>query len=227
MEKTIEKVAAAYALSAHDDVHANGRTYVNDRFSSVEEFVQFEFDGDASDEADKLAARFGVSREEARQALEAAIADVDLGYVNAAWREEWLDTTASEMAGRDAEEWVSACYDEEGFDPSNAAYCEDETYQPELRAALAEAGFLSELTPADAALYEDTFQARVNVLVAQRDREAVEAAVGSMASEHVERLYALMFEEVGDEAPGAGKRLNEFVLAGIFHEVIEAALEAR
>lgn len=227
MEETIEKAAAAYAASAHDSMHADGKAYISERFASVEEFVAFEMEGDSSDEASRLANRFGVSLDEARQSLEEALADVDLGYLNAAWRDDWITNAVSAMAKSDAEQWVSACYDEEGFDPANASYCECETYQPGLRKALAEAGFRQDITPADASDYENAFQARVDDLVAQRDREAIEAAVGTTVSEHLDRLYELMTETVEDDAPGARKRLNVLALNGIFHEVIEAALEAR
>lgn len=187
---TLLSDAAAYASQAHSDMHNDGAAYVVAPFASVQEYVEFEFNGDASSEASDLARKHGVSSTEARSALAAALADVDLGHLN----EAWADIHVQTMAERDAETFVDAFWDDvDSWQMTGAddwACCDGQ-----FESGMIDAGF----TPTRERLgaYCDALIARVGEIVTERD----EAAAPD--------LVAVAMEEFRDELADA---LNNAIL---------------
>ena len=90
MSRTIETAAAEYAKAAIAEIIANPSAYgVDEKWESVREYIDFEFNGDASDEAKRLGREFGLPYKEAAEALEAAFrAKASLSELNEPFGED-------------------------------------------------------------------------------------------------------------------------------------------
>jgi len=71
--RTLETAATEYARTAVAEIIQDPQAYgIRRRWESLDEYIEFEFNGDAGDEASRLAREFGVPYKEAADTLKTA-----------------------------------------------------------------------------------------------------------------------------------------------------------
>lgn len=88
-EQSLCDRCADYVATAVNQITEDPSAYgVNAPFESVEDFIDFEFEGDAFDEARRIAVKFRITRNEACEALTAAYQAYSLEEINAGFDPE-------------------------------------------------------------------------------------------------------------------------------------------
>lgn len=104
-EMSLGDRCADYVASAVEEIAKNPEAFgVSEPFGSVQEFVDFEFEGDADDEADLIADEYGIDPDEAREALTAAYRAYSLSEINAGFKNEDDGDEGDEDEGEDDED---------------------------------------------------------------------------------------------------------------------------